>query len=519
MRRPLVATARVQLTPEHDFAAVEAQVDHFVALGASHVYLSPVFEARPGSTHGYDVVDPTAIRRELGGRAGLDRLVTRLHDHGLGVVLDVVPNHLAADPHNPWWWSVLRDGRGSRHAAVFDIDWDGGDGRVLLPVLGAPIAEVLEQGGLAVVLEGEEAGLRYGDLVLPLAPGSDPLAPLPELLSRQHYELRWWRDPARNVRRFFDIDDLVGVRVEDPDVFAATHALVVELVEAGVADALRVDHVDGLRDPAAYLTRLTAAVDVPILVEKILGPGEELAAAWPVLGTTGYEHLADLDALFVDPAGLRALDAEYRAAGGAPFAALDRTARAEVLDDLFSTEVAARGAEAAHLLGVGPTDGQAAVTALTLALDVYRTYLADDPPAPPDRDRLAAARERVLAMPPAVALAERLLAGDEAARSWAARWQQLSGAVMAKGHEDTAYYRHTRLLALTEVGGDPDAPLAGDGVSRWHRVQRHRLGCGRPGLTATTTHDTKRSEDARSRLLALTEVPTEWLAGLADKLA
>jgi malto-oligosyltrehalose synthase len=516
--RRLVATYRWQLDPDADLHRVADLVDHLDTLGVSHVYLSPLFEARPDSTHGYDVVDPTRVRTALGGRRALDALARALHARDLGIVLDVVPNHLAAGEHNAWWWSVLRDGPASPDASVFDVDWPAGDGRVLLPVLGAPLAEVLAAGELTVAADDPEPVLRYFDRRFPLRPDVDRDLPLPELLAAQHYTLTHWRAPARNVRRFFDIDDLVGVRVEDPDVFARTHTLVEELAAAGVVDALRVDHVDGLRDPAAYLERLDRITGVPVLVEKVLGPDEELPSAWPVAGTTGYEELTALDTLFVDAEGLRTLDRDYRAEGGRPFAAVERAARGQVLADLFPSEWAARSREAAALLGVDVTEAAVptAVRSLTLGLDVYRTYLAPDRPASKDdRARLLDARAAAGSTDTDAdatlgRLVDALTSDDAGARVWAARWQQLSGAVMAKGHEDTAYYRHTRLLALDEVGGDPDGPLRDGGRDRFHAHQQRRLDRGRPGLTTTTTHDTKRSEDARSRLLALTEVPDEW---------
>ena len=399
---------------------------------------------------------------------------------------------------------------------MFDIDWPAGGGRVILPVLGTPLGDVLRAGDLAIDAAGAEPVLAYFDRRFPLRPDVDPALPLPDLLAAQHYLLTHWRAPARNVRRFFDIDDLVGVRVEDPAVFATTHALVLELVAAGVVDALRVDHVDGLRDPQGYLERLADATGVPILVEKVLGPDEQLSDAWPVAGTTGYEHLADLDALFVDGTGWATIDRAYRADGGEPFPAVERAARGQVLADLFPSEWAARAAEAATVLGIGPDVAAGAVRDLTLGLDVYRTYVvAGRPVAADDRARLLAARRRFRAGAAEVdgagdRLVDRLVTGDRAATEWAARWQQLSGAVMAKGHEDTAYYRQTRLLALDEVGGDPDGPRHADALERFHAHQQRRLTTGRAGLTTTTTHDTKRSEDARARLLALSELPDLW---------
>ena len=531
MTRPLVATYRLQLDPSFDLDAAAGLVDQLADIGISHVYLSPVFEARAGSTHGYDGTDPGRVRAELGGRSALDHLVAALHARDMGVMADIVPNHLAADAANPWWWRMLREGRESESARVFDVDWDAGDGKVILPVLGDAIAAVLERGELFVdrlepaeadVTDARSTGervLRYFDRCFPLAPGTHDL-PLAELVDAQHYRLVHWREPQRNYRRFFDIDDLVGVRMEDDAVFVELHHLVLELVADGSFDALRVDHVDGLRAPGRYLERLASAVaGVPVVVEKILGTDEELRGDWPVAGTTGYEHLADLDHLFVDREGLRALDAQYRRAGGRRFRDVDRAARQHVLAELFPSELDARAAEAAVVAGLDWADAREAVEALTLGLDVYRTYLGTDPGAAPgdgpdadDLARLAGAVTRggATADPAVAAVSAVLTDGSVPAGELVARWQQLTGAVMAKGHEDTAFYRHTRLLALDEVGGDPDGPLTGDPLERFHVRQRARTVGDRPGLTTTATHDTKRGEDARARLLALTELPEEW---------
>ncbi|HVT70124.1 MAG TPA: alpha-amylase family glycosyl hydrolase, partial [Trebonia sp.] len=292
-----VSMYRLQLTPEFGFARAAEAADYLADLGVSHAYLSPVLEAVPGSQHGYDVTDHSRIRAELGGEEGFRALARRLRGRGIGIVLDIVPNHMAVPPSMPLnrqLWSVLRDGRHSPYALWFDIDWAAQDDRMLLPVLGGPLESCL--GDLRVEPDGGpdgEPALRYFDHVLPLRPGTSRL-PLPGLLESQHYRLTWWRDAAAglNWRRFFDIATLIGIRVEDPAVFDATHEVIVRLVGEGLVDGLRVDHPDGLADPRGYFGRLAAATGgVWVVAEKILAPDETLPSDWPCAGTTGYDAL------------------------------------------------------------------------------------------------------------------------------------------------------------------------------------------------------------------------------------
>jgi len=339
---PFRATYRLQLHAGFDLDAARELVPYLSRLGVSHLYASPITTAVPGSAHGYDVMDPTAVNPELGGRAALDALVETLRAHSMGLVIDIVPNHMAT--RGPWWDDTLRNGRTAPSAPVFDIDWDRGGGRVILPVLGAPVPQLVARGDLVVEAEGAEGpALVLDDRRFPLAPESDLTASIPELLHQQHYELVEW-DRARgrrNYRRFFDIDDLVGVRVEDPAVFARTHSLILELVDAGLVDGLRVDHVDGLRDPRAYLERLRAAIglDRLLVVEKILGADEELPDVWPVDGTTGYEDLAALDALFVHPVGLDRLVEIWASEHGLRFSDIEGAGKALMLGSTFAGEL------------------------------------------------------------------------------------------------------------------------------------------------------------------------------------
>ncbi|MEU2878969.1 alpha-amylase family glycosyl hydrolase, partial [Streptomyces sp. NPDC007070] len=340
---PVVPTAtyRLQLQPAFPFAAAEAAVPYLASLGVSHLHLSPVLEAVPGSAHGYDVVDHARVRAELGGEEGLRALSRTAREHGLGLVVDIVPNHMAVAPrHNRALWEVLREGPASPYARWFDIDWDAQGGKVLLPVLGAPVGKVI--GELRV--DGDV--LRYYDHVFPLRAGTERL-PLPELLEAQWYRLAWWRlaRTELNYRRFFSISELIGVRVEDPEVFEATHAKILQLLGEGVVDGLRVDHPDGLADPDAYLDRLhTATGGRWTVLEKILSDGEHLPAAWPVAGTTGYDALRHVDGLFADPEGSAELLAAYRRFAaprtdrGGDWAATARQAAYEVITHELAAE-------------------------------------------------------------------------------------------------------------------------------------------------------------------------------------
>ncbi|MYR57416.1 malto-oligosyltrehalose synthase, partial [Streptomyces sp. SID625] len=303
------ATYRLQLQPAFPFEAAAAAVPYLASLGVSHLHLSPVLEAVPGSPHGYDVVDHSRVRGELGGEEGLRALARTAREHGLGLIVDIVPNHMAMVPrHNPALWDVLREGPASAYARWFDIDWEAGGGKVLLPVLGGPV------GAEAGQLKADGDVLRYYDHAFPLRAGTAHL-PLPELLDAQWYRPVWWRlaRTELNYRRFFSISELIGVRVEDPEVFAATHGKILQLLREGVVDGLRIDHPDGLADPDGYLARLHRASGGRwTVVEKILSSGEHLPPSWPVAGTTGYDALRHVDGLFTDPAGADELLDHYR---------------------------------------------------------------------------------------------------------------------------------------------------------------------------------------------------------------
>ncbi|GAA1035738.1 malto-oligosyltrehalose synthase [Streptomyces murinus] len=525
------ATYRLQLQPAFPFSAAAAAVPYLASLGVSHLHLSPVLEAVPGSTHGYDVVDHTRVRAELGGEEGLRALSRTAREHGLGLVLDIVPNHMAMAPgHNRALWEVLREGPESARARWFDIDWDAGGGRVLLPVLGGPLGAELEH----LRIDGDT--LRLRDQVLPLRAGTAGL-PLPELLDAQWYRPVWWRlaRTELNYRRFFSISELIGLRVEDPEVFDATHAKILQLLDEGVADGLRVDHPDGLADPDAYLARLHEASGGRwTVVEKILADDERLPPSWPVAGTTGYDALRRVDGLFTDPDGAVELLTEYRRFAapqqdrGGVWDATARRAAYKVLTHELATETERLTRVAVRLCAHSPDLAlrdrapwalRTALEELLVRMRVYRPYASGDAAAVITEE--AAEEARLAFVVPeeaaAVDLVRHLLVetpGDPAAPDHAdrlelrTRFAQTASALRAKSVEDTAYYRYVPLLSATEVGGDPGRP--GISPREFHlycaRVQDERPLTG----TAVTTHDTKRSADVRAALAVLTECPGRW---------
>ncbi|MGQ4487996.1 malto-oligosyltrehalose synthase [Streptomyces sp. SAS_281] len=531
------ATYRLQLQPEFPFRAAEDAVPYLASLGVSHLHLSPVLEAVPGSRHGYDVTDHGRVRNELGGEEGLRRLARTAREHGLGLVLDIVPNHMAADPlHNHALREVLREGPESPYARWFDIDWAAGDGRMLLPVLGGRIGDEME--GMRV--EGEV--LRYGEQEFPLRAGTAHL-PLPELLDAQHYRLGWWRlaRTELNYRRFFTIADLIGVRVEDPEVFAATHGKILELVRDGVVDGLRIDHPDGLADPAGYLERLSEeSGGVWTVVEKILTGSERLPAGWAVAGTTGYDALYRIDGLFTDPQGAAELLGHYREAaspagdrGGYWTATVRRAAYRVVTHELAAetellTRLAARiCAGDPALRDHAPWALRTAIRELLVRVPVYRPYVTAGGPCSDtaeatldattvsDAKAVFAVREEASAVDVVRDLALGRLGGGADRAAFCARFAQTASALRAKAVEDTAYYRYLPLISANEVGGDPGHPAVEpeDFHAFCTRLARDWPATG----TALTTHDTKRSADVRAGIAVLSQCPGRW-AGLVSGL-
>ncbi|MDQ2929875.1 MAG: malto-oligosyltrehalose synthase, partial [Gemmatimonadota bacterium] len=634
MTIPIRATYRLQLSAAFTLDDARALVPYLSALGISHIYASPVLRSRPGSTHGYDVVDPTRLDPELGSDASWDALIAELRAHDMGMVLDIVPNHMGVGADNPFWDDLFANGPASRYASWFDIDWDtparGLKGRVLIPILGQELASAIAHDELAVVLHAGRFRINYFDHSFPLDPTTIPslldlaisalpddvsvedkaelgsiraaLASLPQrltrrraeierrqkeapellrrlealadrtpaihsalanaaqdfaegdagrvrlaaLLERQVYALVFWRRAAHeiNYRRFFDINELVALRMEDPAVFGATHRRIIQWVKDGQLDGLRVDHVDGLRNPRDYLDRLNATIqqvlpgaEIPVFVEKILSGRERLRADWPVAGTTGYEFLAQLDAIFIDPDGMREIEKSYRSFLDIRRPELDFhevavRGKAFILRGSLAPDVqrlaallapiARRDAHTQSLTRVQLGEG---IVQLIARLPVYRTYMESGALALHEDDRAAletafsAARDLARIRPPLLELLERIFLtdpsalGDDAARSerdgFVLRFQQVSGPATAKGIEDTALYRYSPLLSRNEVGADPGGELR-DAVGYLHDANIERSVRWPRTMLATSTHDTKRSADVRARLDVLSEIPEEW---------
>jgi (1->4)-alpha-D-glucan 1-alpha-D-glucosylmutase len=553
--RPVpVSTYRLQLGADLTLDDVVERVPYLADLGVTHLYLSPVLTAAPGSTHGYDVVDHSEISPVLGGREALQRLRAAADARGLGMIVDIVPNHMAVPTpawHNRELWSVLEQGPDSPYANWFDVDWSAGDGALLMPVLGDRIGAVIASGDLhldRMVVPGHESAgevdvLRYFDHVFPVRPGTVAL-PLAELVHRQHYRLAFWRvaDEELNYRRFFDVGTLAAIRVEDPEVFDASHALILELVEDGTFDGLRIDHPDGLADPTGYLARLNEKSGGSwVAVEKILAGEEELPADWDTVGTTGYEALWRLQSTFVDPGGASPLAAVmHRIAGDTPdeLPHLIDEAKREIVDGALYAEVHRLTELAASIcrddLRLRDHTWRAlehCLVELLVAFDRYRAYVVPGEEVHRDsveamlaaaeiaRGRLSADRIETLDV-----LVD-LLLGREAGSAGltrgrrrdelVVRFQQTCGAVMAKGVEDTAFYRWTHDIGLCEVGGEP-ARFAVSPEEFHHFAARAQWQTP-VGMTTLSTHDTKRGEDTRARLGVLSELPVEWSA-LVDRL-
>jgi (1->4)-alpha-D-glucan 1-alpha-D-glucosylmutase len=490
------STYRLQIRPSFDLHAAADLCDYLATLGVGATYLSPLLPAARGSDHGYDVVRFDTVDPARGGTDGWTRLLAAARARGLQIVVDIVPNHagVATPAENPAWWNVLQYGRRSDYACWFDIDWTRG--RILLPVLG----DDFDPGELTI----EHGELRYYEHRFPIAPGTDGGSPA-EVADRQHYELVNFRraDTDQNYRRFFAVVSLAGLRVEDPVVFEATHEQIRRWVRDDGIDGLRVDHPDGLTDPLGYLRSLRALAgrDIWLTVEKILEPGEALPEEWPVDGTTGYDALAEVQALFIDPSAEQAFDTLYRSLTGDPRSFADHVeiGKRTVVDTILQAEVA-------RLAGLVPgvENARAALAELAVQFPVYRSYL------PTGAEHLAQAIEAARAARPELtdaigALTPRLA---DPADELCARFQQLSGAVMAKGVEDTAYYRYSRFIALNEVGGAP--ARFGAPVAEFHSAQQARDESLPRSMTTLSTHDTKRGEDVRARLAVLSELPDEW---------
>jgi (1->4)-alpha-D-glucan 1-alpha-D-glucosylmutase len=605
----LRATYRVQLHAGFGFADAAAIADYLADLGISHLYCSPYLQAAPGSTHGYDVVNPHQVNKELGGPEAHAQLCATLKEIGLGQVLDIVPNHMAiAGRENPWWWDVLENGPSSRYAGYFDLEWDPPEAKlrntVLLPVLGDHYGRVLEAGELRLEREEGSFVIHYHDQVFPVSPRSlndllataaercqsddlsciaDGLGQLPMstatdwvavrrrhrnkevlrrqlarlcreqpklaaaldqvvsevnsdpdqldvLLERQNYRLAFWRTAAQDLgyRRFFDINTLVGLRAEDETVFAETHALILDWLRKGVLDGLRVDHPDGLLDPQEYFQRLYEACPRAwILAEKILEPGEPLPNSWPIAGTTGYDFIYRLTNLFVDPAGEGPLTKFYAEFTDEPtdFAIVVREKKGMAMRDLLGSDVNRLTALFGQICerhrrhrDYTRHELHHVLREVISSLPVYRTYVRakvgqvseDDiriiteavesaKKTRPDLDTALFDFFRDILL---------LRVRGELETELVMRFQQLTGPVMAKGVEDTAFYCFNRLVALNEVGGDPGR--FGFSPDDFHNACAETQAEWPRSMLASSTHDTKRSEDVRARLYLLSEIPDRW---------
>jgi len=479
--RAPVSTYRLQLTADFTLHDAAALADYLRELGVDWFYLSPILQAGEGSTHGYDVVDHTRVDAARGGADGLAALSAAARAAGLGVLVDIVPNHMGVGvpAANAAWWSVLELGRDSPYADWFDIDWDAAGGRVRLPV-----------GDVDAFEDGSREGFPVDDA---------------------HYELIDWRraDTDLNYRRFFAINELAGIRVEVPHVFAATHELIASWVREGLVDGLRVDHPDGLADPGRYLDDLADVTGgAYVLVEKILESGELLAPFWATAGTTGYDALADLDRVLIDPAGqatLDLLDTSLRRGGPVVWVDVIHDTKRAIADGILNSEVR-RLVRDAELPGT-----EDAIAELLACFPVYRSYL------PYGIEHLqTAVADATRRRPDLMTDIERLAPVlADPSHSAAVRFQQTSGMVMAKGVEDTAFYRVSRLASLTEVGADPDEFALT--VDDFHGRQQARLATHPTSMTTLSTHDTKRGEDTRARISVLAELPVPWAEFIARR--
>jgi (1->4)-alpha-D-glucan 1-alpha-D-glucosylmutase len=608
------ATYRLQFGKGFGFADAANLASYLAELGISHAYASPYLRARPGSAHGYDIIDHNALNPELGGDAAFQRMLNAFQEHGLKQILDYVPNHMGVGgADNPLWLDVLEFGRDSRYAEWFDIDWDpySGylEGKLLVPFLGEQYGLVLQEGQIELrydPLGGEFSVWLYGSHKLPVAPrtygqileGDDeelaklalkfdtlPSAgsalwerveelkkeltdlvrakgaiarkvesalskfrgvvgdlqswhALESLIQKQNWRPTHFRVAADdiNYRRFFNINELAGIRMELPEVFEHSHRLVLALVRSGALDGLRIDHVDGLYDPKEYLSRLrqNAGGDFYLVVEKILQSHEELRPKWPVAGTTGYEFCSALTGLFVDAAAQPTLTRFYQEFTGEhdTFPEVVRQAKRTILENEMAGDLESLSRAAVRIARQDPTTQDFTQNILRRALKeilacfpVYRTYVDRDGATETDKRyicwAIAQARKNEQQLDPSVFdFLQALLLGQsgpayspnlrpEWLAGFAQKAQQLSGPVMAKGVEDTAFYRYNCFVALNEVGSSPEE--FGVSIAAFHQHNQERAKHWPSAISASSTHDTKRGEDARARLAALSLIPNEWI--------
>jgi len=540
------ATYRLQFNEHFRLPDAFALVPYLHELGVSHIYASPLFKAASHSVHGYDVCDFTQINSEIGTEKDLKKLIHALHEKKMGLVLDIVPNHMGiASLENLWWQDVLKNGRASQFANHFDINWESFDeklrGKILVPILGDNYEKVLKRGELKIEKESGEFVLRYFENKFPLAPNSIPQncsieqldsnrAALDELIKKQNYLLAFWRDGdlKLNYRRFFAVSTLAAIRVEDEKVFNDVHALLRKWIERGWLDGLRVDHPDGLRDPENYLRRLRAiAPDLWIVVEKILQPQEQMPLSWPVQGTTGYDFLNQVNGLFIDSASEKILTDFYAEFTGEPVdsSKIVQEKKRLVLQTLFTTEInrltgllVQIASENSIYQKFSREQWREALIELAANFSVYRTYIHAEENFISEDDlqfvKQATAKAKKFLPDLSPELFD-FLSGllflkfrGEWENEFVARFQQLTSPAMAKGVEDTAFYCLNRFASINEVGGDPGK--FGLSVAEFHKFCGELQAHWPHSMLCSSTHDTKRSEDVRARMNLLSEIPNEW---------
>ena len=567
---------RLQFNRGFTFGHAAALAPYFAALGISHIYSSPIMTARPGSLHGYDTIDVTRVNPELGGEDGLRALAHELRRHGLGLIVDIVPNHMAIGDGNAWWMDVLAQGQSSRYAKYFDINWSPANnprliGKLLLPILGRPYGEALAAG--EITLAKHETGrpvIRYFDREFPLAAkcgdvddnslrefGPDSAAAhelLHHLLEQQHYRLAWWRcaNDEINWRRFFDINELAAIRVEDDEVFEVVHTTLFRLYAAGVIDGVRVDHVDGLSLPGRYCRRLHARLrslekqrpagcppgPAYFIVEKILSYDEHLPNDWGTDGTTGYDFMDEISALQHHGAGERPLSVLWQRISGCPndFAAEEQRARREILQRSFSSQFGTLLDALSEVAQRDPATRDISQPALRRSMieilanfPVYRTYSQVGQSSQLDAAMLSEAISNaakscfpedrwLVALLGSWLLGKRIRAGADTLQNIAlTRFQQLSAPLSAKAVEDTAFYRYGRLLSRNDVGFDPGRFSCS--TAEFHKRMQSRKNTFPDAMLATATHDHKRGEDTRARLAVLSEIAEDWIEALEHWLA
>ncbi len=629
------ATYRLQFNASFRFEDAQKLIPYFSRLGVTHAYSSPLLRARQDSTHGYDVVDPRSVNPNIGDETAFRTFVKTLQAHGMGLVLDIVPNHMAACGENPYWENVLTYGISSPHARWFDIDWrmPHSDlwGRVLVPVLGEPLQRVLAQDQLSVFWDQGRFRVRYWENSYPIDPATVPMIlqfGMPELheqfpdghsalseiqaisekldalptraergqrrvelsleetedllsqlaqtivmspaiqawavqtaerftsgeegqkrlralLRAQNYRLVYWRRAARilNYRRFFDINDLISIRQEDPEVFDDTHTLIARWISEGLLDGIRIDHIDGLRDPLRYLERLRDLISeqepndrpLPVWVEKIVAHNEVLPSDWPSAGTTGYESLNQIEAMLISPEGYQAIEENYRRMLGRPvhFEQVANWGKRRILKADLSAFVG-RLADILHRLARAKPESSAlrekelidALVEFCVALPCYRTYINSDHTELNEHDRwaietaLQGAEKRQRASQESLDFLRDFLVGNPSEMTehdqnerlhFIERLQQLTGPATAKGIEDTALYAYVPLVSRNEVGGEPDTDLH-EAVANFHEGNQYRTESAPRAILCVTTHDTKRTADVRARLDVLSEWPKIWSA-------